>query len=273
MNPHFDTSRSSWTATAGGPRLEVSPASPAITRERRRCGGSSPTAGKPGLQLSDSLRLLDRELGPSVHRGQRPDGPPGGVSRRTGGPAHQARHRACRPSAISDGCRTAPRSLLERVDRDRPAASGGMRLTLALSYSGHDEIVRTARRLASRVAEGELDPDAIDDELFGDNLDTRDTPPADLVIRTGSERRLSNFLLWQAAYAELYFTDRRVAGFLTRRLRPRRGLVPRKEDGPSGWWRRRGDGFNAEPSHENPDSAIGVRSSIADTFRRGCCAA
>lgn len=99
------------------------------------------------------------------------------------------------------------RELLKRVVRST-RGRGAMRLTLALSYSGHDEIVRTARRLARRVADGRLDPDSIDDELFCGSLDTRDTPPADLVIRTGSERRLSNFLLWQAAYAELYFTDR-----------------------------------------------------------------
>ncbi len=104
------------------------------------------------------------------------------------------------------------RSLLERV-METTSGLGGMRLTLALSYSGRDEIVRAARRLAERVARGELLPEAIDGELFGDNLDTGDTPPADLVIRTGSERRLSNFLLWQAAYAELYFTDRRWPDF------------------------------------------------------------
>ena len=98
------------------------------------------------------------------------------------------------------------RSLLNRVVRSTRGL-GGMRLTLALSYSGHDEIVRTARRLAFRVADGRLRPDAIDDRLFEDSLDTKDTPPVDLLIRTGSERRLSNFLLWQAAYAELYFTD------------------------------------------------------------------
>ncbi len=103
-------------------------------------------------------------------------------------------------------------SLLERAIK-KTRGLGGMRLTLALSYSGRDEIVRTARRLARRVADGELDPDAIEDVLFGDNLDTGDTPPADLVIRTGSERRLSNFLLWQAAYAELFFTDQRWPDF------------------------------------------------------------
>jgi len=99
------------------------------------------------------------------------------------------------------------RSLLDRV-MNATRDLGGMRLTLALSYSGRDEIVRSARRLARRVTEGQLDPEDIDDDLFRGSLDTRDTPAADLVIRTGSEQRLSNFLLWQAAYAELYFTDR-----------------------------------------------------------------
>jgi undecaprenyl diphosphate synthase len=89
------------------------------------------------------------------------------------------------------------------------ATRGGerMRLTLALSYGGHDEIVRTARSLARRVADGRLRIDEIDLRGFEHELDTRDTPPVDLLVRTGGERRLSNFLLWQAAYAELYFTD------------------------------------------------------------------
>ncbi len=99
------------------------------------------------------------------------------------------------------------RTLLHRVITSTGELDG-MRLSLALSYGGRDEIVRTARRLATRVACGGLDPDAIDEELLADELDTRDTPPVDLVIRTGGERRLSNFLLWQSAYAELFFTDR-----------------------------------------------------------------
>ncbi|MCU0303683.1 MAG: polyprenyl diphosphate synthase [Thermoanaerobaculales bacterium] len=95
---------------------------------------------------------------------------------------------------------------------DRAVASTrgatGMRLTLALSYGGHDEIVRASRRLAGLVAEGKLRPHDIDGAAFARALDTADTPPVDLLIRTGGERRLSNFLLWQAAYAELRFTDR-----------------------------------------------------------------
>jgi undecaprenyl diphosphate synthase len=98
------------------------------------------------------------------------------------------------------------RTMLERVLRSTRNAND-MRLTLALSYSGRDEIVRTSRRIARRVAVGEFRPEDIDEKFFAEHLDTGDTPPVDLVIRTGSEKRLSNFLLWQAAYAELYFTD------------------------------------------------------------------
>jgi undecaprenyl diphosphate synthase len=112
-------------------------------------------------------------------------------------------------AAIGDTGRlpTRARALLERVIK-ATRGLGGMRLTLALSYSGHDEIVRAARRLARKVAAGRLRPGAIEERLFAETLDTGGTPPVDLVIRTGSERRLSNFLLWQAAYAELCFIDR-----------------------------------------------------------------
>jgi len=99
------------------------------------------------------------------------------------------------------------RTLLERVMASTREL-GGMRLTLALSYGGRDEIARAARRLAQRACSGELDPTTIDEPLFAANLDTGGTPAVDLVIRTGGERRLSNFLLWQSAYAELFFTDR-----------------------------------------------------------------
>jgi undecaprenyl diphosphate synthase len=104
------------------------------------------------------------------------------------------------------------RRLIDRV----VAATGdldGMRLSLALSYGGRDEIVRAARRLVRRAIGGRLEPGAVSEELLAEQLDTSDTPPVDLVIRTGGEHRLSNFLLWQSAYAELYFTERRWPDF------------------------------------------------------------
>jgi undecaprenyl diphosphate synthase len=104
------------------------------------------------------------------------------------------------------------RNLLERVVASTRELDG-MRLSLALSYGGRDEIVRAARRLVLRAIGGDLDAAAVNEELLADELDTRDTPPVDLVIRTGGENRLSNFLLWQSAYAELYFTDRRWPDF------------------------------------------------------------
>lgn len=104
------------------------------------------------------------------------------------------------------------RRLLDRVIVSTRELDG-MRLSLALSYGGRDEIVRAARRLVVRAMGGDLDAGEVDEELLADELDTRDTPPVDLVIRTGGEKRLSNFLLWQSAYAELYFTDRRWPDF------------------------------------------------------------
>jgi len=82
-------------------------------------------------------------------------------------------------------------------------------LVLALNYGAHREIADAARALASRVSNGELAPDEIDEGMVEQQLYTAGLPPLDLLIRTGSDRRmrLSNFLLWQAHYAELYFTE------------------------------------------------------------------
>jgi undecaprenyl diphosphate synthase len=86
-------------------------------------------------------------------------------------------------------------------------ANRGMTLCLALSYGGRESIVRAARRLARAAVDGQLRPEAIGEEHLARALDTRALPPPDLVIRTSGEQRLSNFLLWECAYAELYFTD------------------------------------------------------------------
>ncbi|MBF0393797.1 MAG: isoprenyl transferase [Alphaproteobacteria bacterium] len=87
------------------------------------------------------------------------------------------------------------------------AANGGLTLTIALSYGGRQELARAARRLAERVAAGTLSPQAIDERALAAELFTNDMPDPDLLIRTSGEKRISNFLLWQCAYAELAFVD------------------------------------------------------------------
>ncbi|HEU4967736.1 isoprenyl transferase [Sphingomonas sp.] len=89
----------------------------------------------------------------------------------------------------------------------RTAANTGLTLVIALNYGSQNEIARAAQLLAERARAGEIDPSAITAEAIEAELDTGDIPPVDLLIRTSGERRLSNFLLWQAAYAELLFVD------------------------------------------------------------------
>jgi undecaprenyl diphosphate synthase len=86
------------------------------------------------------------------------------------------------------------------------AGYGRLTLTLALSYGGRQEIVDAARRLADAVHRGQLAPEQIDETLFAAQLYAPDLPDPDLIIRTSGEQRLSNFLLWQSSYAELYVT-------------------------------------------------------------------
>ena len=101
---------------------------------------------------------------------------------------------------------SAIRREIERVE-DLTGANQALVLNFALNYGARAEIVRAARRLAARARDGHLAPDAIDDAALAAELYTADLPDPDLIIRTGGEQRLSNFLLWQAAYAELYFAD------------------------------------------------------------------
>jgi undecaprenyl diphosphate synthase len=89
----------------------------------------------------------------------------------------------------------------------KTAGNTRLNLNVALSYGGRDEIVAAARRLARRAAEGTLDPGTIDETGFAAELTTAGHPDPDLLIRTSGEQRLSNFLLWQCAYAELVFLD------------------------------------------------------------------
>ncbi len=87
--------------------------------------------------------------------------------------------------------------------RERTAANTGLTLAIALNYGGQDEILRVARALAAEVSPGEIDAAA-----FEARLDTAGLPPPDVVVRTSGEQRLSNFLLWQAAYAEFVVTEK-----------------------------------------------------------------
>lgn len=83
----------------------------------------------------------------------------------------------------------------------------GLLLNLALNYGGRDEIVRAARAIAMEVKEGKLQPEKIDESLISMNTYTSGIPDPDLIIRTSGEKRLSNFLIWQSAYAEYFFTE------------------------------------------------------------------
>ena len=85
--------------------------------------------------------------------------------------------------------------------------NGGLNFTIALNYGSRDEMTRAARRMAQGCAAGKLDPDKIDESVFESYLDTHGIPDPDLMIRTSGEQRLSNYLLWQLAYSEFYFTD------------------------------------------------------------------
>ena len=94
-------------------------------------------------------------------------------------------------------------SITERT-RDN---AGAINLTIAFNYGGRDELVRAARKAAALAADGLIKPGDIDEKTFSGMLDTAGLPDPDLLIRTGAESRISNFMLWQAAYAELWFTD------------------------------------------------------------------
>lgn len=93
----------------------------------------------------------------------------------------------------------------DAVEQSRDAS--GMELILALSYGARNEQIRAVRAIAEQVASGSLSSSQIDERLFSQNLDTASIPDPDLLVRTSGEMRLSNFLLWQMAYTELYFTD------------------------------------------------------------------
>jgi len=89
----------------------------------------------------------------------------------------------------------------------RTACNDCMQLTIAANYGGRWDITQACRQLAEKSSRGEIDPDKIDEELISSYLASDGIPDPDLFIRTGGEKRISNFLIWQLAYCELYFTD------------------------------------------------------------------
>jgi undecaprenyl diphosphate synthase len=114
-----------------------------------------------------------------------------------------------------------PENIQAELVRLQAATAGntGMFLNIALSYGSRQELTEAMRRLARRVRQGELDPDAIQEETIARQLFTHESPEPDLLIRTGGDQRISNFLLWQAAYAEFFFTDTCWPDFRVEQLR------------------------------------------------------
>ena len=107
------------------------------------------------------------------------------------------------PSALDA---TLQKNLRELVESSRD--NTGLNFQLAINYGSRDEIVRAVRKVAADVRDGQIqDPSQITEDMFASYLDTGDIPDPDLLIRTSGEQRLSNYLMWQLAYAELYFTQ------------------------------------------------------------------
>ena len=131
---------------------------------------------------------------------------------------------------IGDRARLAP-DIVKLIEQAEEQTRGNVRLTLviALSYGARDEIVRAARLAAADVAAGRCKAEEIDEGRLSSYLATAGMPDPDLVIRTSGEQRLSNFLLWQSAYAELIFVDRLWPDFSREDLRHAVGEFQRRE--------------------------------------------
>jgi len=147
---------------------------------------SSENWERPRREVEALMRLLRRYLRTEVNKMMR----------------HNIRLRAI------GNLRRLPVDVLDELRgvEQRTKGNGGMTVQLAVSYGAREEIVRAARKLARRVQEGKLEPSAIDEAVFESALMTAGVPDPDLLIRTSGEMRVSNFLLWQIAYTELYVT-------------------------------------------------------------------
>ena len=153
-------------------------------------------------RIPHSVRVLDRKLATTQGRSRYLDGsiatlPPGFTKDLAG--------RGVRVQAIGR-LNELPPECQDQLQHAITTTANNKQLTavLAVNYSGRTEIIDAIQRLAKEVDAGKLRPDAIDAELFSSFLDTRDLPDPDLLIRTSGEMRISNFLLWQVSYTEMY---------------------------------------------------------------------
>ena len=128
--------------------------------------------------------------------------------------------RDVRLRVIGDTAGFAP-DIVEALDTlvERTAGNSGLNLTVALGYGGKADIAGAMRRIGKQIADGTLDPDSVDEGMVKDHLATAELPPVDLLVRTGREQRVSNFLLWDMAYAELVFSDTLWPDFSVQELR------------------------------------------------------
>jgi undecaprenyl diphosphate synthase len=109
---------------------------------------------------------------------------------------------------IGERSRFSPEILTRMRDAEgRTRNNRRLHLTIAASYGGRQDIAHAARAIAEEVAAGRLRPEQVDETVFGRYMALADVPPPDLFIRTGGDRRISNFMLWQMAYTELWFTE------------------------------------------------------------------
>ena len=113
-----------------------------------------------------------------------------------------------------------PKKLLEAIEEMEVATKDhtGLVLTLCIDYGSRDEITTAVKNIAKDVKDGIIDPKDINEDMITNNLFTKDYPPLDLLIRTSGECRISNYLLWQLAYSELYFTDTYFPAFTPEKL-------------------------------------------------------
>jgi undecaprenyl diphosphate synthase len=140
------------------------------------------------------------------------------------------------------------------------ACNTALNLAFAFNYGSREELADAARVLAREAAAGRLDPDRITPDLLGQSLQSAGIPDADLVIRSGGERRLSNFLLWQAAYAELVFIDKLWPDFGASELQAALEEFARRE-------RRFGGVSDGERSRgESPVAQAAMRALAAEAF-------